>query len=101
MFNRQACVCALLIVCVSILALTVSAQPDKAVQPQQPKLPPGLNIVVYQREGVPVVVHLHGASGDVHVWIVKEEPEGAGAAVDPVEVKRLEAIKKLAAPGGK
>lgn len=61
---------------------------------QPPAQPAGLHIVVYQTEGVPLTVHLKGASGDVYIWVVKEPP--AGAAVDPVERRKLEALKKLA-----
>jgi hypothetical protein len=62
-------------------------------EPAQQSAPTGLNVVVYQQEGVPLVVHLHGATGEVHVWVVKEPPPGV--AMDVGEAKKLAAIKRL------
>ena len=71
--------------------LMVAAQ-EQPVPAVQPAAPAAVNIVVYQRPGNPVVVHLHGASGEVHVWIVEEV---APAAAQDEEQKKIEALKRL------
>ena len=81
---RRILILAVLFVLVSAF---VYAQADKAdPQPQQG----GHHFFVYPTNGTPLLVHLHGVSGEVHVWVVteKEVPQANE------EAKKLELIRK-------
>lgn len=78
---------------IALIVFVVSAIAQSPTTAPAP-LPTGVNIVVYQVYGQPVVLHLHGASGDVHIWFQPAPP----IVVDQAELKKLEAIKKLTSP---
>ena len=92
----------LIAICVVLVGVAIHAAQDVPLPAVQPAAaaPAGLNIIVYQRPGsAPAVIHLHGASGDVHIWIVEEaQPGAAGAPLDE-ESKKLAAIKKAREEG--
>ena len=81
-----------LLILAVILILTgafVYAQADKTAAQQQQILQGGHHFFVYPTNGIPLAVHLHGVSGEVHVWVMTEKENPANE-----EAKKLELIRK-------
>lgn len=90
-------VVALFGVCLPIIA----TQPQEVAAPAQQQAAQPVAIVVHELpQGMNVVVRQIDA--EVHVWVVKEQqPQGGEApakAIDPIEQKKLDQIRKLAQP---
>lgn len=79
----------ILAVIVGLTGAFVYAQADKTAAQQQLMLQGGHHFFVYPTNGIPLAVHLHGVSGEVHVWVMTEKEIPANE-----EAKKLELIRK-------